>query len=118
MHVRESLEDSPAFVLGPHHEGVHGSLDVARGGGAAGLGENPYPRGRQGPYRMRASVTERQPKIRDYIVHRGEEGLLLWLLLESGSGRGSPSESLLRWSSLDRRAWPSSLCAVCGSLTL
>lgn len=29
VHVREGLENPPALVLGPHHEGIHGSFDVA-----------------------------------------------------------------------------------------
>lgn len=29
VHVGEGLQDPPALVLGPHHEGIHGSLDVA-----------------------------------------------------------------------------------------
>ena len=29
VHVREGLEDLPPLVFGPHHEGIHGSLDVA-----------------------------------------------------------------------------------------
>ncbi len=28
MHVREGLQDLPPLVFGPHHEGVHGPLDV------------------------------------------------------------------------------------------
>ena len=28
VHVWEGLEDLPSLVLGPHHEGVHGPLDV------------------------------------------------------------------------------------------
>lgn len=28
MHVRTGLEDLSPLVLGPNHEGVHGSLDV------------------------------------------------------------------------------------------
>lgn len=29
MHVWEGLENFPPLILGPHHEGIHGSLDVA-----------------------------------------------------------------------------------------
>lgn len=38
VHVRESLQDPPALILGPYHEGVHGSLYVA------GRGRGPGPR--------------------------------------------------------------------------
>lgn len=37
VHVRKGLQDSPALVLGPNHEGVHGSLDVTRGRSGAGF---------------------------------------------------------------------------------
>ena len=37
VHVGESLQDLPPLVLGPHHEGVHGPLDV-------GLAVVPAPR--------------------------------------------------------------------------
>lgn len=37
VHVREGLQDPPALVLGPYHEGIHGSLDVARGRRGPGL---------------------------------------------------------------------------------
>lgn len=29
VHVRERLQDPPALILGPNHEGVHGPLYVA-----------------------------------------------------------------------------------------
>lgn len=36
VHVRESLQDPPALILGPDHEGIHGSLYVARRGRGPG----------------------------------------------------------------------------------
>ena len=38
MHVREGLQNLPPLVLRPHHEGVHGPLDVVV---VPGLGEVP-----------------------------------------------------------------------------
>lgn len=38
VHVRESLQDPPALILCPNHEGIHGPLDVA------GRGRGPGPR--------------------------------------------------------------------------
>lgn len=48
VHVREGLQDPPALVLGPHHEGIHGSLDVARGRRGPGLSVAAWDRDRQG----------------------------------------------------------------------
>lgn len=50
MHVWESLEDPPALVLGPHHEGVHGSLYVAGRGSGPGLRVAARNRDGEGPY--------------------------------------------------------------------
>lgn len=47
MHVREGLQDSPAFIFGPHHEGIHGSLYVATGGGGPSASEAAWDRDRQ-----------------------------------------------------------------------
>lgn len=42
MHIRESLQDFAPLVFGPHHEGVHGSLDVRLVGvPSPGLSEHP-----------------------------------------------------------------------------
>jgi len=38
VHVREGLQNLPPLVLRPHHEGVHGPLDVVV---VPGLGEVP-----------------------------------------------------------------------------
>jgi len=48
VHVGEGLQDPPALVLGPHHEGIHGSLDVARGGGGPHLNVAALARDGQG----------------------------------------------------------------------
>ena len=51
VHVRKGLQDPPALVLGPHHEGIHGSLDVARGGRGPGLSIAAWDRDGQSTYR-------------------------------------------------------------------
>lgn len=38
MHVRKGLQDLAPLVLGPHHEGIHGALDVVV---VPGFGEMP-----------------------------------------------------------------------------
>lgn len=42
VHVGEGLQDLPPLVLGPHHEGIHGPLDVGLSTvPAPGLPEDP-----------------------------------------------------------------------------
>lgn len=55
VHVREGLEDPPALILGPHHEGIHWSLYVAWSG--RGLSPHVAARGwnRQEKHTMEGS---------------------------------------------------------------
>lgn len=50
VHVREGLQDPPALILGPHHEGIHGPLDVPGRGRGPGPGVVALGRSRNGAY--------------------------------------------------------------------
>lgn len=63
VHVRERLQDPPALILGPNHEGVHGPLYVAR------RGRGPGPRVAAGGRNGNGAYAQETPSLTHGITH-------------------------------------------------